>query len=90
MDMTKFSALDDPGFVAVTGEVRRWVKALAVSANDTNSARESTWDPSTHRNSPEAGGVPGSRILGITQGGSQYTGTTTVNGGSLFQGNYVG
>jgi hypothetical protein len=40
MDMTKFSAMDDPGFVAVTGEVRRWVKALVVLANVDLSVRE--------------------------------------------------
>jgi len=28
MNMTKFGALDDPGFIAVAGEIRRWVKAL--------------------------------------------------------------
>ena len=90
MDMTKFSAVDDPGFVAVTGEVRRWVKALVVSANDSHSTRESSRDPSTYRSSPEAGGAPDSRVMRITQGGSHYTGATTVNGGSIIQGNYVG
>ncbi len=29
MDMTKFEDLDDPGFIAVAGELRRWSKALA-------------------------------------------------------------
>lgn len=90
MDMTKFSALDDPGFVAVTSEVRRWVKALIVSADDSKYTRESTWGPPTNRNSPGAVGAPESRVSRITQGGSHYTGATTVNGGSLFQGNYVG
>jgi hypothetical protein len=90
MDMTKFSAVDDPGFVAITGEVRRWVKALVVSANDTDTTRDNAWDPSRDRDSPEPGGAPGSRVLRITQSGSHYTGATTVNGGSLFQGNYVG
>jgi hypothetical protein len=90
MDMTKFCALDDPGFVAVAGEVRRWVKALIVAANDSDATRVSTWNPSTQRNSPGAGDAPGSRVLRITQGGSHFTGPTTVSGGSLFQGNYVG
>lgn len=90
MDMTKFCALDDPGFVAVAGEVRRWVKALVVAANDSEATRRSTWDWSTQRNSPEAGDAPASRALRITQGGSHYTGATTVSGGSVFQGNYAG
>lgn len=28
MDMTKFETEDDPGFISVTGELRRWVKEL--------------------------------------------------------------
>jgi hypothetical protein len=28
MDMTKFASLDDPGFKAVAGELRRWAKAI--------------------------------------------------------------
>jgi len=28
MDMTKFEDLEDPGFVAVAGELRRWIKEL--------------------------------------------------------------
>jgi hypothetical protein len=66
MDMTKFGALDDPGFVAVTGEIRRWVKALVVSAVDRESTRESTPSPSMYRNSPGAGGAPESQVLRIT------------------------
>jgi hypothetical protein len=32
MDMTKFEGGDDPGFVAITGELRRWCRELS-SAN---------------------------------------------------------
>lgn len=28
MAMTKFASEDDPGFVAVAGELRRWIKEL--------------------------------------------------------------
>jgi hypothetical protein len=28
MDMTKFASVDDPGFLAVCGELRRWIKQL--------------------------------------------------------------
>lgn len=86
MGMTKFGALDDPGFVAVAAEIRRWARALGASADESSRTRENAWNPS----SPGAGAAPDSRVLRITQGGSQHTGTTTVNGGSLFQGNYVG
>ena len=33
MDMTKFEHTEDPGFTAVAGELRRWVKALDVFSN---------------------------------------------------------
>ncbi len=33
MDMTKFEQRDDPGFTAIAGELRRWVKELIVSSN---------------------------------------------------------
>lgn len=29
MDMTKFEDVNDPGFIAVAGELRRWAKELA-------------------------------------------------------------
>lgn len=29
MDMTRFEHVDDPGFIAVTGELRRWIKGLS-------------------------------------------------------------
>ncbi len=28
MDMTKFATVDDPGFVAICGELRRWIKDI--------------------------------------------------------------
>jgi hypothetical protein len=41
MSMTKFETEDDPGFVSVTGELRRWVKGLGpVIADLENSASE--------------------------------------------------
>jgi hypothetical protein len=33
MDMTKFDSLEDPGFTAITGELRRWVKELGFPRN---------------------------------------------------------
>jgi hypothetical protein len=30
MDMTKFGSFEDPGFIAVCGELRRWLKELRV------------------------------------------------------------
>jgi len=29
MDMTKFSSTDDAGFIAVCGELRRWMKGIS-------------------------------------------------------------
>jgi hypothetical protein len=31
MDMAKFEDVDDAGFVAVAGELRRWIKAIPVT-----------------------------------------------------------
>jgi len=28
MDMTKFEHEDEPGFIAIAGELRRWIKEL--------------------------------------------------------------
>jgi hypothetical protein len=33
MDMTKFENADEPGFVAITGELRRWIKEWKVPTN---------------------------------------------------------
>jgi hypothetical protein len=30
MNMTKFEREDDPGFMAISGELRRWIKALTM------------------------------------------------------------
>jgi len=87
MDMTKFENADDPGFKAVVGELRRWVKELA--------RFESAGLPqveSRHRGrtSEGAGGrTSEQQVLRITQGSPQF-GPTTISGGSVFQGNYVG
>lgn len=31
--MTKFEHVDDPGFTAITGELRRWVKEMTPLSN---------------------------------------------------------
>ena len=40
MDMTKFEDVDDPGFLAVAGELRRWCREL--SSSSPSGARVST------------------------------------------------
>ncbi|KAF2234938.1 hypothetical protein EV356DRAFT_532485 [Viridothelium virens] len=83
MDMTKFNDADDPGFKAVVGELHRWVKALHPAGTAlTNSSADTA--ESASREGEER------QVLRITQGGSRFTGSTTVSGGSLFQGNYAG
>ena len=37
MDMTKFEDISDPGFIAIAGELRRWVREL-VPSSDTHPA----------------------------------------------------
>lgn len=33
MDMTKFEHEDEPGFTAITGELRRWIKESIAQSN---------------------------------------------------------
>lgn len=33
MDMTKFEHEEDPGFIAVAGELRRWTKSLSKASD---------------------------------------------------------
>jgi len=85
MDITKFGDMDDPGFVAVTGELRRWIKELQprISRSQGTAANEGA--------GKKAGeDEPGRHVLRITQSGSQFHGPTTVSGGTLLQGNYIG
>lgn len=90
MDMTKFEAVYEPGFVAVAGELRRWVKELAQVENSTLLETE-TEVLERCRASQEAGArTPRQQVLSITQGGSEYNGPTTVSGGSVILGNYIG
>ena len=90
MDMTKFENLEDPGFVAVAGEIRRWSKEL-MSQENTRLPQSNAGDSQTDRASHGAGGrTLGPQVGRITQGGSEYNGPISVSGGSLFQGNYVG
>jgi hypothetical protein len=80
MDMTKFENVDDPGFKAVVGELRRWVKESIQPRNArSGSPRRSVNEENSGR-----------QVLRISQGGSQFDGQTTVSGGSVFQGNYIG
>jgi hypothetical protein len=77
MDMTKFETVSDPGFIAVVGELRRWVRESVQPRNARSSSPRRSVNEDTGERQP----------LRINQGGSQY-GQTTVSGGSLFQGNY--
>lgn len=36
MEMTKFSDKDDPGFVAVAAELRRWIKNMDIQSFQPN------------------------------------------------------
>ena len=38
--MTKFEHMDDPGFIAITGELRRWIKELTTPGNTSTSGTE--------------------------------------------------
>jgi hypothetical protein len=84
MDMTKFEDVEDPGFIAVAGELRRWVKEL-IRAGDASSPQLGIG--SSQRNAANGGVGEGASER---QGGSHFNGPTTVSGGSVFQGNFIG
>ncbi|KUJ07385.1 uncharacterized protein LY89DRAFT_365096 [Mollisia scopiformis] len=42
MDMTKFEREDEPGFIAITGELRRWIKELTVPSRQQHGLQDST------------------------------------------------
>jgi len=88
MDITKFEKEDDPGFKAVVGELRRWVKE-SVRSEKTRLLELKTERSHNRSASDSMERTSKPQVLRITQGGSQY-GSTTISGGSLFQGNYVG
>ncbi|KAI1170200.1 Alpha/Beta hydrolase protein [Nemania sp. FL0916] len=77
MDMTKFAAADDPGFIAVTGELRRWIKSL------TAGAASGSADPATARASKQT-----DRLI-ATQNASNFSGNYTMSGGNLALGNVM-
>ncbi|KAL5382184.1 hypothetical protein PMIN06_010645 [Paraphaeosphaeria minitans] len=85
MDMTKFEGVDDPGFVFVAGELRRWTRELARPG-----IARAVKGTSGQGVSQGDGDTRGKEVLRIIQGGSEFHGSTTVSGGSLFQENYVG
>ena len=49
MDMTKFESEDDPGFVAMVGELRRWIRDLSQLSvpDDRPTKRQRTHGPAT-------------------------------------------
>ncbi|KAL9090850.1 MAG: hypothetical protein Q9165_005058 [Trypethelium subeluteriae] len=83
MDMTKFISADDAGFRAVVGELHRWVKALRPAGATLTDSSADTAESATGEREDR-------QVLRITQEGSRFTGSTTVSGGSLFQGNFAG
>jgi len=61
MDMTKFEDLNDPGFVAVAGELRRWSKALVKSPEPPSLSGLSLGGPPAQISAGTAFGLPISR-----------------------------
>lgn len=79
--MTKFESEDDPGFKAVAGEIRRWVRALNTGLHHAEIQGDGKPSNASRLDRPR---------ISITQGGSVFKGPVTISGGVLFQGNCVG
>lgn len=89
MDMTKFESADDPGFKAVVGELRRWIREIIKTENGRLSELRAEHAQGQDANEEARKRTSEQQFRRITQGGSHF-GPTSVIGGSLFQGNYVG
>ena len=90
MDMTKFEDIGEPGFVGVAGEIRRWVKEVARAGKSGRAQPRTRSSENRTLNEEEGASYPERHVLSITQEGSAHSGPTTVSGGSVFQGNYIG
>lgn len=89
--MTKFDAVDEPGFIAVVGELRRWVKGLAQVENSTPLQTGTEGLERRYANQGTGTRTAGRQVFSITLGGSEFNGPNTVSGGSTsIQGNYIG
>ena len=86
MSMTKFETADDPGFVSVAGELRRWVKKLesAPRVGDGNVLAPEGSGTAVERNE---GGGTGNNSGGVTHHGNIYGAMNVVHGSQTFSGN---
>ena len=53
--MSKFDSLDDPGFIAVMGEIRRWTRGLAQPSTEPSNPSPSSSRPIPASNNPPDG-----------------------------------
>lgn len=59
MDMTRFGTTDDPGFVAVCGELSRWVKEIDTERDQDSSQNKNPSDRDGSQDRRETSGAPG-------------------------------
>ena len=81
MEMTKFRREDDPGFIAVAEEIRRWMGEIRLGPTrlEAHESGETVRSGDSVRPS-----------LSIIQSGGEWSGPVLVSGGVLVQGNTVG
>jgi hypothetical protein len=80
MDMTKFENEEDPGFVSVTGELRRWIKELS-TAQAAKDARESAGQTSHAECDPDTRTHGTSNV--VTHNGNNMGEAKVVYGGNM-------
>ncbi|KAK1837152.1 Tetratricopeptide repeat-domain-containing protein [Podospora conica] len=80
-DMTKFTSADDPGFVAVCGELRRWIKAIDMAGTE----RHGGTLPSNSRGGNEQPGTANQSGEGSRQFNNFGAGTMKNAGGNYFE-----
>ncbi|OBT50677.1 hypothetical protein VE04_08704 [Pseudogymnoascus sp. 24MN13] len=57
MNMTKFENLDDPGFIAIVGELRRWIKALS-RAQEVEAAKQQSQQQRGQQDGEQCESIP--------------------------------
>ena len=85
MDMTKFVNFEDPGFVAVCGELRRWIRDADIKKRH-RSNKSSTDKPDTayqHGENSRQYNVFGNGMQRIAAKGDQNFGTIPPKGQSI-------
>ncbi|KAJ2981238.1 hypothetical protein NUW58_g6735 [Xylaria curta] len=80
MDMGKFATADDPGFVSIYGELRRWVREMGKTglAQENSSASDSVRESQTAPGEQNRDEIPTSQFIVPYPNNSQFVGRSEI------------